>query len=167
VAAGHLTEREARQALDRGVITRAVGAGERLQVDVFGPGQVAPGEAILLCSDGLHGMLEDEEIAGIVRAMAREELPGALIAGANAAGGSDNIAVAVVALVPRDSVDQRRRRRWRPQLVRRPAGECGWPLTTFTHDGAANPPSEEAAPVMSPVAARVIRVEPDPEEATE
>jgi serine/threonine protein phosphatase PrpC len=58
---------------------------------------VAPGDRILLCSDGLHGMLADGEIRGILR---RSRWQGAicrrLAAAANEAGGHDNISAVTI-----------------------------------------------------------------------
>jgi len=59
--------------------------------------KIAPGDKILLCSDGLYGMLSDLAVSRILLAA---ETPGAacsaLVAAANAAGGRDNIAVVVI-----------------------------------------------------------------------
>ncbi len=73
------------------VILQALGSTARLQVAVTRT-TLAHGDVVLLCSDGLHGVVADEEIARLLRA--GEDLPAAcdaLVARANALGGPDNI----------------------------------------------------------------------------
>ena len=73
------------------MVTRSVGYTETILVDTF-PLELLPGDAVLLCSDGLHGSLTDPEILKIIR---RHRDPGSaaksLIKAANKAGGRDNI----------------------------------------------------------------------------
>ena len=95
VRRGEMTAEEARTAKDRNVVTRAVGTEFGIEIDTEERPPLAPGETILLCSDGLHGMLTDAEIAAVAAAEPIEMLPSMLIRAANAAGGLDNIAVAV------------------------------------------------------------------------
>ena len=97
VRRGEMTAAEARSAKDRNVVTRAVGTETGIEIDTEERPPLAPGETILLCSDGLHGMLTDVEIARVAAAEPIEMLPAMLIRAANAAGGLDNIAVAVAA----------------------------------------------------------------------
>jgi protein phosphatase len=76
------------------VLTKALGVGWDLDVEV-GETALAPGDLLLLCSDGLTAVLGDAQIAEILR-VHRNELPAAsaaLVAAANAAGGPDNITV--------------------------------------------------------------------------
>ncbi len=79
------------------IITRALGRRSYAEVDCFGE-QLAPGDVVFLCSDGLSRVVSDEQIA---RELSRPsaELPGALaalLALANAHGGPDNISAAAV-----------------------------------------------------------------------
>lgn len=125
VAAGILSAEEARlPEAPRNVITRAIGTDSAVQADVFGPATLAPGDQLVLCSDGLHGLVDDVEIAAILSEHPLAEAPGALIAAANAAGGSDNISVLVAGwaaaapatateLPPVIHVDSERVRPWR------------------------------------------------------
>jgi PPM family protein phosphatase len=79
----------------KNVITRALGLSETVQVDVT-PVGLEDGDLVLVCCDGLTGMVEDERIAVILRGA--PSLEGAcqdLIDAANAAGGDDNITVAL------------------------------------------------------------------------
>jgi len=76
----------------RNVITKAVGARESIDLDVI-EHSFEPGDVALLCSDGLHGMLSDADIAGIL-VSSLDSLEGAtarLVDAANEAGGRDNV----------------------------------------------------------------------------
>ena len=80
----------------RNIITRALGADDGVKVDVVTVDRRA-GDRLLLCSDGLHGQVEDPAIAAVLR---EEVDPGAaadrLVELANAAGGDDNVTVIVI-----------------------------------------------------------------------
>ena len=80
---------------DRSVLTRSLGAGPTLQADLFPPLQLAPGDIVLLCSDGLTDMLGDEEIARLVKGSSPKRATRRLIAAANKRGGFDNISVVI------------------------------------------------------------------------
>ncbi len=79
----------------KNVLTRSVGFDSCLDIDLYTK-KVASGESYLLCSDGLYGMMKDEEIANIVSQCSLEEAPKELIRLANKRGGEDNITVVVV-----------------------------------------------------------------------
>lgn len=89
VAAGRLTPDEARTAPGRNVVTRTVGSRPDVVVDVFGPRRLGPGERLVLCTDGVHGMIDDSAI-GRLASLALPEAATALIAAALDAGGRDN-----------------------------------------------------------------------------
>lgn len=99
VREGVLDAEEARNDPRRNQILRALGVRDDVEVEVAAL-ERCPGDTYLLCSDGLHGMLEDEAIRSIV---ARPEPPEArveaLIDAANAAGGTDNV-TCLLAIVP-------------------------------------------------------------------
>ena len=80
----------------RHVITRSLGPEPKVQVDVEGPWPVLPGDTFLLCSDGLTGHLNDEEIGTIVRCLPPSEACRLLVNLANLRGGSDNVTVVIV-----------------------------------------------------------------------
>jgi len=61
VRRGEITREEARSHPVRNLITRAVGTGERVEVDFFEK-KLQPGEALLLCSDGLSNLVADQEM---------------------------------------------------------------------------------------------------------
>ena len=93
VRAGQLRREDARTHPEKNVITRAVGVQENLRIDFFDV-SLNPGDIILLCSDGLTNMVEDEEILRIVHEEASlEKAARRLVDTANKNGGSDNISV--------------------------------------------------------------------------
>ncbi len=97
VAAGVLTADQARSSYYRNVITRALGYQAEVQVDLFHL-PLQAGDTVVLCSDGLHGLVGDEEISEIVRLMPLADAVDRLIDLANERGGTDNI-TAIVAHV--------------------------------------------------------------------
>ena len=102
VANGILTPEEARRHPFRNVITQALGNGGDLDVAVQEL-QVQELDRILLCSDGLSGMIQDEEIWSIVQtAPDVEEAARRLITKAMNNGGEDNITVVIVSLEPEE-----------------------------------------------------------------
>ena len=98
VRAGDMTLEEAEHSLAWHRLTRAVGLDARLEVDLI-PVDATGADAFLLCSDGLTGMVADTEIARLMRAALPDAraVGEALIDAALAAGGHDNVTVAVVA----------------------------------------------------------------------
>jgi len=98
-----LTE-EQKEELPRNVITRALGMTENVQVDVSSD-EPRVGDVYVLCSDGLSGMITDEQILDVVLTTRNaEDAAVQLVALANAHGGEDNI-TAVVALVEGETVE--------------------------------------------------------------
>lgn len=99
VRAGTLDASAARSHPMRNLVTRAVSGDPLLNVDIVEFG-IESGDVILLCSDGLHGMVTDADILACVET----SLPDAqaacrnLVAAANANGGKDNVTV-VIAVV--------------------------------------------------------------------
>ena len=93
--AGTITKEQAATSQYRNVITRAVGIQESVQVDTLIV-DLMPGDMFVLCSDGLHGYLEDEELLPLVAGLAPADLPKRLIDVANERGGKDNITAVVV-----------------------------------------------------------------------
>ncbi len=96
VEMGQLSPEEALHHPQRNVLYRAVGQGDGLEVDTHVETMPAAGR-LLLCSDGLWGMVDDEHIAAILAAASSpQQACDALIEAANHAGGKDNITVVVV-----------------------------------------------------------------------
>jgi PPM family protein phosphatase len=98
--AGTISKEQAQTSQYRNVITRAVGIQESVQVDTLIV-DLLPGDLFLLCTDGLHGYLQDDEVAPLVAANSLRELPGKFIDLANERGGKDNV-TAVVVSVPKE-----------------------------------------------------------------
>lgn len=88
------------QALPKNVITRSLGPNAEVEVDVEGPFPLEAGDTFLLCSDGLTGMLNDDELACILANHPAEEAAASLVDLANLRGGSDNITVLVARVLP-------------------------------------------------------------------
>lgn len=82
--------------LPKNVITRALGIGPTVDLDATFV-EAAPGDHFILCSDGLHGLIEDETIAEIVNAcVSLTDCCAKLVEAANKAGGKDNITAVVI-----------------------------------------------------------------------
>lgn len=96
VASGSITREEARNHPQKNIITRAVGTDINTEADLF-ERECNSGDCLLLCSDGLSGMLEDEEICNIIQKYAESKtIAEKLIEEAKARGGYDNITVVCV-----------------------------------------------------------------------
>ena len=94
VRMGELNAEEARNHPDKNIITRALGAERTVDVDFFDL-KLEPGNVVLMCSDGLSNMVEDDRIGEIISDTDRDlqERGQALISEANRNGGKDNIAI--------------------------------------------------------------------------
>ena len=93
---GGIDRATARNHPDKNIITRAIGAEESIDIDFFHVG-LSKGDIVLMCSDGLTNMLEDEEIRMILNGQ-RDIVEKAeqLVKAANNNGGKDNIAVVLI-----------------------------------------------------------------------
>ncbi len=99
VAEGRLSKEEAEYHPRRNIMTRALGVDPEVPVDLFMLDAV-PGDRLLLCSDGLPRELHDDQIASLLRRLARpEEAARELVEEAKRRGGNDNITVVVVDVV--------------------------------------------------------------------
>lgn len=96
VRLGGIDRETARSHPDKNIITRAIGASETVKVDFFTV-KLQKGDIVLMCSDGLTNMLEDEEIRMILNGQ-RDIVEKAeeLVRAANNNGGKDNIAVVLI-----------------------------------------------------------------------
>ena len=93
--AGELTREEARNHPEKNVITRAVGVARDVKADFFEV-DLKPGDRILMCSDGLSNMIEDDTLYDMLTFCDMEESVGVLIDEAKKNGGYDNITVIVI-----------------------------------------------------------------------
>jgi serine/threonine protein phosphatase PrpC len=96
VERGLLSPDEARTHPMAHVLTRAVGVGPELEL-ARADGAAWPGDTFLLCSDGLHGVAEDAEIAAALAGKSPSVACEALLALAYERGAPDNVTVVVAA----------------------------------------------------------------------
>ena len=96
VRLGEMDEKAAREHPKKNIITRAIGASDNVEADFFEV-ELSEKDEILLCSDGLTNMVEDEEILSIVQESSNLEIQAErLVQTANEHGGKDNITVMIV-----------------------------------------------------------------------
>jgi serine/threonine protein phosphatase PrpC len=97
IDAGLVTPDEARRSNIRNLVTRALGAGPVLSVEVH-EHAVERGDVYLFCSDGLNDMLADDALTGILLngTGGLEQTCMELVSAANEAGGADNVSVVLV-----------------------------------------------------------------------
>ncbi len=101
VARGALTPEEALTHRRRNILTRAMGTASSLQVDTLEV-QLQQGDTLLLCSDGLHSLVSDEEIAQVLAQQPPKAASQTLVDRANSLGGNDNVTVVAAKLQPDD-----------------------------------------------------------------
>jgi serine/threonine protein phosphatase PrpC len=100
VETGQITREEAANHPQKNVIYRVVGDQPDIDVDVFEK-ELNLGEALLLCSDGLSGMVQNTQIYTIWKSSrSPQEACDRLVDAANQAGGEDNITVVIVQILP-------------------------------------------------------------------
>jgi protein phosphatase len=95
VRAGVLTDAEARESKFRHIITRSVGFEREVDVDLLGV-QVLPGDAFVLCSDGLSNYVDVDELGLVMGSTFSCKVPRLLVDLANDRGGDDNVTLIVI-----------------------------------------------------------------------
>ena len=101
VKLGIITKEQARTHEDKNVILRALGTVAEVEVSVLEPFAVREGDRYLLCSDGLHDLVVEAEIASVLSESEDTHAAGErLIAMAKERGGHDNITVGIIAIMP-------------------------------------------------------------------
>ena len=104
VERGQITAEEARIDPRRNVVTRSVGVSPVIEVDAERYDDLLrEGDTLLLCSDGLHGLVTDEELAEVVGGSDLDEASRLLITLANGRGGHDNITILLARVEPETS----------------------------------------------------------------
>lgn len=93
---GMLSRKEANRHPQRNIITRAVGLRGHLDIDVEESMPLTTGDRILLCTDGLFSMIDEDEMEKIVAGNAPQKACEKLIKRAKEEGGADNITVIIV-----------------------------------------------------------------------
>jgi protein phosphatase len=100
IKTGRMTEQDIANFQHKNIITRALGMGDETQVDITRV-DLEPGDVCLICCDGLTGMISEQDMANILTQ--EPDLTAAcnkLINAANAAGGLDNVTVALARWTP-------------------------------------------------------------------
>lgn len=101
---GQISREQAATHPQRSVITRAIGVGPEIEVDTMSL-DLATHDVLLLCSDGLTGVVDDDELAEVLASGDHpEQVVARLIERANDGGGPDNITVVVLRYDP-DAAD--------------------------------------------------------------
>ncbi len=95
VRAGQMTAEDAKKSRQRNVITRALGQRQKVDVDIFEV-DLMDNDVVLLCSDGLHGIVEDAEMKQVAQALVPDEAANELIDLANSRNASDNVSAVIV-----------------------------------------------------------------------
>jgi len=103
VQEGRLSRDEIATHPQRSVITRAIGVETTVDVDTLGPLELLGGDQVLLCSDGLSGVVGDEQMAELLAISDGDAAVAALVEAANEGGGPDNITVVLLRIADRDS----------------------------------------------------------------
>jgi protein phosphatase len=80
----------------KNVIIRSLGPDPEVEIDIEGPHPVLPGDIFLLCSDGLTGVVNPQEIGAVVSVLPLDDAARLLVHLANLRGGPDNITVLIV-----------------------------------------------------------------------
>lgn len=91
---GALTEAQARRHPQRHLLDQALGAGDLIEVDLI-EAELQRGDILLLCTDGLSGVVDSSEMADLLAAGDLPRVPARLVELANSRGGPDNITVVV------------------------------------------------------------------------
>jgi len=94
---GEITPKQALSHPERHFITKALGVGHRVGPE-FGQAQLEDGDRVLLCSDGLYGMVPEEEFPALCAQAQAESSAQCLIDRANELGGADNITAVLLCL---------------------------------------------------------------------
>lgn len=96
----HVSAEEARRMVNRNVITRALGVRESVEIDVS-VRKIVSGDLYVLCSDGLCGLVKDDDIRRVIAGGRGDVdvIAGQLVELANDRGGTDNVTVIVVKVV--------------------------------------------------------------------
>ena len=98
IRSGQLERNKGRNHPEKNIITRAMGSRDEAMPDFFEL-DIKEGDKILMCSDGLSNMVEDDEIKDIVQEnQVLDQAVSSLISRANYYGGNDNISVIIISI---------------------------------------------------------------------
>lgn len=97
---GVMTPEEARTSEHNNIVLQAIGTLPEVAPQIWSEGlELEPGDIMILCSDGLHGLVGDEVIAEVAGRLAPTEACQELIRRALQAGGHDNVSVGVLSAI--------------------------------------------------------------------
>src|SRR5438128_5817702 len=105
VREGLLTTQEAETHPRRNVLQRSVGVGEDVEIDIRGPFEVQENDTFILCSDGLHGLVKDEEMLRISK-FPLQQAANEFVKLALERGAPDNVTVIVARVVRADQIGE-------------------------------------------------------------
>ncbi len=103
VREGLLTSKEAENHPRRNVLQRSMGVGEDVEIDIRGPLDLREGDTFILCSDGLHGLVKEDEMTQVAQ-MTIDQAADEFVKRALDRGAPDNVTV-IVARVEREIED--------------------------------------------------------------
>jgi len=115
-SAGGMSREQAADAAPKNIITRSMGPHSQLDIDLEGPFPVEADDVFVLCSDGLSGIVGDEEIGLLAAELQPQEAVAALIGLALIRGAPDNVTV-IAARAGQDEVSRKSR------------NDAPWPLS--------------------------------------
>jgi serine/threonine protein phosphatase PrpC len=105
VREGLLTAQEAENHPRRNVLQRSIGVGEEVEIDVRGPIELQENDTFVLCSDGLHGLVKEDEIKDIAR-LPIQQAANDFVRLALERGAPDNVTVIVALIVRADQLGE-------------------------------------------------------------
>jgi serine/threonine protein phosphatase PrpC len=147
VVEGEISESEAENHPHRSILTRALGVDGNVQVDERIE-EMRPRDRLLLCTDGLTGMVSDDQIVSILQEVQDpQEAVDRLVRAANRAGGIDNITAVVI-----DFTDDGTR----PRTATKEAAQPHAPTAQHATPTAAPPPPPERSDIT------IVRPIPEP-----
>lgn len=123
---GRITSDKMPSYIPKNVITRSLGPTNNPQIDLEGPFPIHAGDTFLLCSDGLSGQVEDDELAQILSLFSPKEAADSLVNLANLRGGPDNITLIIVNVLGIPDPDVESEKTDRGYEKRPPFSPLGW-----------------------------------------
>jgi len=160
VREGQLTAEQARSDPRRNVVTRSVGVSAHVEIDAQRFDSIlGEGDTLLLCSDGLHGLVADPELSDLAREASLEDGCKRAIAMANSRGGPDNITVVLARQMPNGTEPVCAEVEIEPRMRRYEPSDRSEPGVHHTQFGMT--PAERPAP---PAAPRAAGSAPEPED---
>jgi serine/threonine protein phosphatase PrpC len=138
---GRLTQIEAGMHPQRSILTNALGVDEEIRVDEDTL-ELRPGDRLLLCSDGLTGMIDDDQIREVLGANEDPQAAcDALVDAANEAGGQDNVTAVVIDVLDGGAVE--------PATTAPSEQKTTAPRATAETPSPAYPQTESVAPTAA------------------